>query len=63
MAPNAISGITHIASNHSVDATVEKLTAILQSSGMIGGDMGDAADCIRCHESSLTDGVGPFHLL
>jgi len=34
MAPNAISGITHIASNHSVDATVEKLTAILQSSGI-----------------------------
>jgi len=34
MAPNAISGITHVATNHSVDATVEKLSAILQSSGI-----------------------------
>jgi len=34
MAPNAISGITHVATNHSVDATVQKLTAILQSSGI-----------------------------
>ena len=34
MAPNAINGVTHVASNHSVDATVEKLTAILQSSGI-----------------------------
>jgi uncharacterized protein (DUF302 family) len=34
MAPNAISGITHVATNHSVDATVEKLTTILQSSGI-----------------------------
>jgi uncharacterized protein (DUF302 family) len=34
MAPNAISGITHVATNQSVDATVEKLTAILQSSGI-----------------------------
>jgi len=27
---------------------------------MIGGDIGGAADCIRCDESSLTNGVGPF---
>jgi uncharacterized protein (DUF302 family) len=34
MESNAISGITHVATNHSVEATVEKLTAILQSSGI-----------------------------
>ena len=34
MESNAISGMTHVAPNHSVEATVEKLTAILQSSGI-----------------------------
>jgi len=34
MAPNAINGITDVPTDHSVDATVEKLTAILQSSGI-----------------------------
>jgi uncharacterized protein (DUF302 family) len=34
MAPNRISGITHVATNQSVDAAVEKLTAILESSGI-----------------------------
>jgi len=34
MAPNAIGGLTRVATNRSVDATVEKLTAIMQSSGI-----------------------------
>jgi uncharacterized protein (DUF302 family) len=34
MAPNTISGITHVATNHSVHKTVEKLTAVLKSSGI-----------------------------
>src|SRR6266705_1388649 len=34
MESNTISGMTHVATNHSVEATVEKLTAILQSSGI-----------------------------